>query len=274
MMETQTLTNPVNGHIRHIISCAAKNAEAAIVLIHGFGEHGERYAPMMEHFASHGISSLTIDLEGHGRSGDRRGVCKNYDILKADVTLAMDASRRAFPGVPQFLYGHSMGGGLVLNYGLNQSPDVAAYIISAPLIRPAKPVPRLLSGLVRILRGLSPRMTIDNAINGSKVSSILGEQAKYENDPLNHGKLGVGLAVDMIEGGEWVAANADQWEAPLLLLHARGDQLTDFSASQAFAAAADNCTFLPMEDCEHEMHNDVTRDQVYAAMTDFIKSHL
>jgi len=50
--------------------------------------------------------------------------------------------------------------------------------------------------------------------------------------------------------------------------------LTMFSASENFAQQASLCTFRPADKCEHEMHNDVTRDEIYAAMIDFIKAHL
>ena len=94
------------------------------------------------------------------------------------------------------------------------------------------------------------------------------------SDPLNHGNLGVGLAIGMVEGGEWILENAANWKPPLLIVHAREDQLTDFTASQAFAAKAQNCTFMPYEDCEHEIHNDCHRADVYKAASDFIEGHL
>ncbi len=274
MINTLKLKNPLNGHNRHGISCEAAQPLVAMVIIHGFGEHCERYRPMMTHLAAQGISSLAIDLEGHGRSDGKRGVCHNYDVLRADVTLALNETRKAFPDLPVILYGHSMGGGLVLNYGLQDAPDVKAYIASAPLIRPAEPVPGPLRVIVKILRRIAPNLTLGNAIDGSKVTTIPSEQQTYEQDPLNHGRLGVGLAVDIIEGGEWVAQNAGQWRVPLLLMHARTDQLTSFEASETFAGQASQCTFLPADNCEHEMHNDVTREDIYAAMTDFIKAQI
>lgn len=247
---------------------------AALSIIHGFGEHSGRYEHMMKALAEQGIASLAMDLEGHGRFADKKGVCRNYDILRADVDMSLAELGMRFPNVPQFLFGHSLGGGLVLNYGLQQSPDIKGFIVSAPLIVPADPISNGLRVLVRTLRRFMPGVTLSNPISGDKVSSIAAEREKYEKDPLNHGRLGVGLAQDMILGGEWVADNAEHWRAPLLLMHARADKLTSFAASEAFAHQAKNCTFLPMENCEHEMHNDVTRDAVYQSMIDFIKALL
>ncbi len=275
MSQTLELTNPVSAHKRHAIYDGPDKPRAVMLICHGFGEHCERYRPMMSHMKDHGIATLSLDQEGHGQSEGKRGVCHSYDILHADVDLLKAQAASQFPGVPVFLLGHSMGGGLVLNYGLKHGSDgLQGFIVTAPLIHPAEPIPGPLRIVVKMLRRIFPNVTLDNSISGDKVSSVPEEQEKYENDPLNHGRLGVGLAADIIEGGEWVAENAANWRAPLLLMHARQDKLTRFDSSVEFAAKAQNCTFIPFENCEHEVHNDVTRDQVYGEIIKFIEARI
>ena len=121
---------------------------------------------------------------------------------------------------------------------------------------------------------IAPKMSLGNKIDGSKISRLPAEQDAYLSDQLNHGNLGVGLAIGMVEGGEWVLENAQNWTQHLLIVHARDDQLTDFSASESFAAKAQNCTIIPYEDCEHEIHNDCHRADVYKSASDFIESHI
>lgn len=251
-----------------------KKAKAVMVITHGFGEHSGRYHPMAETLAAQGIAVISLDLEGHGKLTPKKGVVRSYDIFHADVSLLLDEARARFKDLPVFLYGHSMGGGLVLNYGLTKAPDVAGYLVSAPLIIPADPVPGALRAIVKLLRPLLPNMTIKNTVPGEYVSSIPEEQTRYENDPYNHGRLGLGLAADIIDGGEWVGDNAERWEAPLLLMHAKADKLTQFAATETFAAKAKNCTFMAMEYCEHEMHNDVVKDDIINAMAEFILERL
>ena len=156
----------------------------------------------------------------------------------------------------------------------HKPPKVSGYLVSAALIYPVKPVSGGLRTLVKIMRKIAPKMTIANDIVGHEVSSLPEMQESYANDSLNHRRLGVGLAVDIIEGGEWNAANAENWQAPLLIMHSRDDKLTQFAGSEEFATKAQNCTFLPLQDCEHEIHNDVSRDVVYGAMTEFIESQI
>ena len=90
------------------------------------------------------------------------------------------------------------------------------------------------------------------------------------DDPLNHGSMNAPLAVGMVEAGEAALSSAKNWDIPLLLMHAREDQLTDFAASMDFASRAKTCEFHSFDGVEHEMHNDSTRDEIYALMRDFI----
>jgi len=240
------LKNPLNNDARHGIYREAENPKAVMTIIHGFGEHSGRYHHMMDYFAGKGVSTLAIDLTGHGRSEGKHGVCLDYEFMRADVDLALLETRQRFPDIPHILYGHSMGGALVMNYTLKREPEnLAGVISSAPLLRLPKPVPGVLSAAVKLLRKTH-----------------------------NHGRLGVGLAQDMVEGGEGILENASAWKLPLLLMHSRDDQLTAFNGSEDFSKTAQNCTFIPYENCEHEMHNDVVRDDVYSRMSHFIEQKL
>ena len=254
---------------------AAKNPKAIMSLVHGFGEHSGRYAHMADYLNSKNISVVALDLRGHGRSEGRRGHCPDYSQLLGDVDALLTKSREIYADLPHIVYGHSMGGGIVLNHQLKSGgAGINAVIASAPFIKSAASISKPQRAIVKFLGKIAPKMSLGNKIDGSKISRLPAEQDAYLSDPLNHGNLGVGLAIGMVEGGEWVLENAQNWTQHLLIVHARDDQLTDFSASESFAAKAQNCTFIPYEDCEHEIHNDCHRADVYKAASDFIESHV
>ncbi len=268
-------TNLVDGTILRGHIWAAEKPKAFMSLVHGFGEHSGRYADMARYLNSKNISVVTLDLRGHGRSEGRRGYCPDYSQILGDVDALLAKSRETNPDIPHVLYGHSMGGGIVLNHQLKSGGSgISAVIASAPFIQPADSISAPQKVIVKLLGKITPKMSLGNKIDGSKISRLPNEQEAYLSDPLNHGNLGVGLAIGMVEGGEWILENAQNWTQPLLIVHARKDQLTDFAASQAFAAKAQNCTFIPYEDCEHEIHNDCHRADVYKAASDFIESHI
>ena len=246
------------------------NPVAVMTLIHGFGEHCGRYDHMASHLNANNIAVLSMDLRGHGQTEGKRGVVESYDHLISDVACLIKKSGQLYPNIPQYLFGHSMGGGIVLKYGLSQGDSLDGYLVSAPFILPAKPVPAVMRFIVRLLHRLLPRFAIANPIDGTKISSIKAEQDAYEADPLNHGTLGIGLAVNLVETGEDLLARAAEWKHPLLLWHAKQDQLTSFEATEKFETQAQNCKFTAFEDVEHEMHNDACRNQVYAMMVEYM----
>ena len=260
----------LRGHI-----WAAAKPKAVMNLVHGFGEHSGRYADMAANLNAKDISVVALDLRGHGQSDGARGYCPDYNLLLGDVDALLTKTRETYPDLPQILYGHSMGGGLVLNHQLKAGgSNMVCVIASAPFIKPAETIGGLQRIIVKLLGKLAPKITLGNKIDASKISRLPAEQEAYLSDPLNHGKLGVGLAIGMVEGGEWILDNAVNWNKPLLIVHAREDQLTDFAASQEFAAKIPSATFRPYDNCEHEIHNDCHRADVYKTATDFIESHI
>jgi polyhydroxyalkanoate synthase subunit PhaC len=94
----------------------SKGAEAAVLLVHGFGQN--RYAwhlpsrSLANHLAKAGFDVYNLDLRGHGRSralGGRRsrGV---FDYVDEDLPVAVEEVQRHAGGRPIFIVGHSLGG--------------------------------------------------------------------------------------------------------------------------------------------------------------------
>lgn len=249
-----------------------KAPKAVMSLVHGFGEHQGRYAPMIDFLNGQDIAVVTMDLRGHGTSEGRRGVCHNYNLMLDEVGAQLEKARRTFPQIPHYLYGHSMGGGIVLRYVSEPArvEGLAGVIASAPLLDLPKPLPKAQAMFVKFLRKIAPNAVLPNPIPGSQISTLPEEQARYEADVLNHGKLGAGLAVDMIENGNIVLSRARRISLPILIMHAKDDKLTASAASKDFASLAPDCALHIFENCEHEMHNDTARDKVYALMRDFM----
>jgi acylglycerol lipase len=255
----------------HAQHWTATMPHATMALVHGFGEHGARYAPMAAHLTAQGIQVIAIDLRGHGRSDGKRGVVASYDDFRADLSVLLAHARQLHADVkgPLVLYGHSMGGGIVLDHGLSAAPGVDGIIASAPLVALADPVPAPLALMAKLVAKIAPKAAMKQPIDGAKVSTLPEEQHKYVEDPLNHGQLGFKTALELVATGEALTENANLWSLPLLMMHSDQDQLTDFAASRDFAAAA-QAEFRAFTDVAHEMHNDTSRMAVYTLMTEFI----
>jgi len=247
---SQTDDLPLHGHI-FAPDCAAQDCRGVISLIHGYSEHGARYADMGRALNEAGIALITLDLRGHGLSGGKRGVIKNYPDFYGDVDALLAEARRRFPDIPHFLMGHSMGGGILFNY--RQARDLSqimGYIITAPLLRLAKPAPEILRPLMIILRKLAPNFAMNQKVSGKDISTLPEEAKAYADDPLVHGQLSPALALDMIDYGEAALEQAKAWSGPLLLMHGEADRVTDCSASIAFTKGFNMTIIYHLKACD------------------------
>lgn len=249
--------------------------KALLMIVHGLGEHSGRYDHMAEYMNAQGIGVIAIDLHGHGLSADKngkkRGLCSSMNLMHGDVDGLIETGRLTAPDTPQFLMGHSMGGGIVLSYMLeNSDAKLSGVIAQAPLIdSPDRPSNALIS-IMKFITKVAPNFRLKAKLEGHKISTLKSEQDKYKADPLNHLYLGGKLALAMFEAGDRISKGAENFpKLPLLLTHGTQDLLTDFGASQAFAKDA-GAKFIAYENSGHEVHNDLHRDKVYADLVDFI----
>ena len=253
----------------------AKDPVAAVSLVHGFGEHCGRYEKLAQHLVANNIAVVGVDLRGHGQTPGPRGVVKNYDAIHGDVRTLIEETARLYAGLPHFLFGHSMGGGLVLHHGMtSESDSLAGYLVSAPLILLKRYVPAPVHFAAKAIRPILPNGTVPIPVSGKNISTIPEEQDIYDNDPLHHNRLGFGLAVGMVNAGKNVLKNAESWNKPLRLWHSKADRITAYEATERFASKASNCQFTAFENVQHEMHQDKTRAEVFDLMVEFIASKL
>lgn len=90
-----------------------------LVLAHGLGEHARRYDHVAERLGSLGLVVFALDHHGHGRSGGKRLHAREMSEFTDDLDRLFDIATQAYPGLPVFLLGHSMGGAIALAYALD-----------------------------------------------------------------------------------------------------------------------------------------------------------
>ncbi|MCQ4637895.1 lysophospholipase [Anaerovorax odorimutans] len=231
-----------------------------VCIIHGIGEHAGRYDRMAAEMNRAGFSVLSMDLRGHGKSCGKRGHCAPRTEVKSDIDDLLSYAKQAYPNTPIILYGHSMGGNLVLDYRkrgtLNHLP--AAYIISAPWVELVRPVPGPLYAAVKLLSRIAPKFSIASGVSASDLGhkSSVGE---YEKDPLVHKKITALCAVEGFDIGSAMAEgrledNGGAAGKPMLLMHGTGDKVCSINGSKKIAAA-ENCEYIEWPGLYHEIHN-------------------
>lgn len=134
-------------------------SKAVVVLLHGLGEHIARYSVVAEVLVKAGFAVMGFDLRGHGRSGGRRGHTPSYEALLDDIDILLSRVADRYPRRPVFLYGHSLGGALAINYVLRRSPRIQGVIATAPWLRAVVEAPPLKAMLARMLEPILPTYT-------------------------------------------------------------------------------------------------------------------
>jgi len=254
-------------------------ARAAILLIHGFGEHGGRYNYLIDHLVPKGYVVHNFDLRGHGRSPGPRGHVDAWDELRDDVrafvatTVAANAGQP--PEIPYFLFGHSLGGLIALNYALQYPEGLRGVIASAPLLAQANLSPMLRLAALVLLR-VKPDFPIKTALDDRTISRDPAEVQRYRQDPLNHAigtpRLDQAIRTAIV----WTQMHAADLRLPLLLYHGVADLLVPIRGSRTFfdAVSIADKTWIEYAGGFHESHNDLDRAMVFDDLTRWLEAHL
>jgi alpha-beta hydrolase superfamily lysophospholipase len=239
-------------------------------IVHGLGEHCGRYAHLAEVLTRAGYAVLAFDLPGHGRSPGRRGHA-DYEILLDDVErLAGEVRARAADG-PAVLYGHSLGGAIVLACAIRRSLPLTALIASSPLLRLSSAPPRWKRAAGRIFRYVCPWVLFDTRLDPVALSHDPNAVRNHQQDPLVHHLVSAQLGESMLRAGEWLLTHADRLRVPTLVMHGGADTLTSSAASRQFAErAGSRCTLKVWDGFRHELQWEPEKDQVFAYMLDWL----
>ena len=248
---------------------------AVVAVVHGLGDHIARYAEVGETLTRAGFTLMGFDLRGHGRSGGRRGHTPSYETFLQDVDEQLGRIRAKHPRAPIFLYGHSMGGGIVLNYALRRRPKLKGIIATSPWLRRAARTPPLKEALARFLEPILPTYTENWGVTAQQLSRDPSAIRSYEGDDLAHGLVTVSTYRGCLVAGEWALAHASEFSLPLLLMHGTADPNTSWEASREFAESAGRkCRLRLWDGAYHELHHETMRKQVLGLMVRWMNGRL
>jgi alpha-beta hydrolase superfamily lysophospholipase len=242
-----------------------------VVLIHGFGEHSGRYLDgVVPFFNDLNWGVFAFDLVGHGKSGGRRGDCRDYEQLLGLVTRGFHTVRERMPGLPVVLFGHSMGGNLVLNTVLRGLANPEGVIASSPYLKLAFRPPAWKWQLGKLLEKVAPGVTVAAGLDPAGISRDPAEVKAYREDPLVHDRVSPRYSFPVIAAGEWALDHADSLTIPALLLHGTADPIIDPEGSRAFQRKS-SADLVVIEGGYHELHHDRDRNLYFDAIGDWVR---
>jgi len=252
-----------------------------VVLVHGLGEHIDRYDHVARRLNGLGFAVVGYDHRGHGRSPGQRGGMPTDGSLCADLGRVLYAARESFPG-PLVLLGHSLGGliaGRFVAEGLQSTPaawwrPVDALVMSSPALDPGTNAVQKL--LLAVVAPMLPNLAVNNGLKVDWISRDAGVVKAYAADPLVHDRVTGRLGLFVARQGPAVIAAAPGWKTPTLLMWAGSDRCVAPAGSAAFAAAAprDVVTVREWPGLFHEIFNEPEQGDVLKVLDDWLASHV
>ena len=231
-----------------------------VMVVHGLGEHGGRYANLVERLLAEGYAVYAIDHQGFGRSGGQRGHVNHFHDYAKDVHRLNALVRAEQPGQPIAVFGHSMGGLISLDYAQTYPMDVDYWVIQAPAVRAATST--LLVAILRLVNLLRPTFSMARP-GGGVISRDPEVVRRFEEDPLFVPVSTVRWLVEFLTAQKRVIAAVAATPSPLLMLQGTADSLVIPAATQEFFAqvSAPDKTLLIYEGYYHELHNDIGKEK-------------
>jgi len=245
--------------------------KALLCLIHGFGEHINRYQHLAAYFGKQQIGLIGFDLIGHGKSDGKRGVVRNYETFMQHISEFLLLVEAKFKDVPLFLYGHSMGGNLVATFSINYQPKLQGIIITSPWIQLAKQPPKIQVMMAEIIGSIFPNFTTPAKLNVADLSHDPTVGEKYLADPLVHNRMSGAMFVAIADAGEKVLKSASELPTPLLLMHGSADGITSATASENMAKKNKEIDFVLWENLRHELHNEIEKEKVLGKILSWVE---
>ena len=260
--------------LRGMINSPGTDIRAMIILVHGLGDHTGRYSGWVERFSAEGIGVTGLDLPGHGKSDGPRGVIRNYGQTNEMLDSLLKEYVMTFPGIPVFLYGHSLGGGIVLKYILERNPVINGAIISSPWLRLSFEPKKYKVILARIMSAVYPGFVQPSGLVIEHMSQDKEVVEAYRKDPLAHDKISAGLYASAIAAARYAFDNIHSLRVPMLMMHGSGDLLTSPEGSIELASGSDLIELKIWDGGFHELHNEPFREDVFNYIVSWINKYL
>jgi acylglycerol lipase len=234
-------------------------AWAALLLVHGLGEHAGRYDHVARQMAAAGIDVHAYDHRGFGASSGPRADVRRWSQFHDDLEARMDEARAASDGMPLTLYGHSMGGLIVLGYALAETaralPDLM--VLTSPGLDST--IAGWKRAVAPILGRIAPRIRIPNGFNAGDLSRDPDVDARLAADPLSltssTARLGAAGFAEQARVRALVAGGAPL-PVPTYVVHGSEDPIVPVDASEPLAAGRPNVTRRVYPGLRHETHNE------------------
>lgn len=242
---------------------AEQGPRRIVQIVHGYAEHGGRYAHVARALTARGAVVYADDHLGHGRSEGERALITDFEHVVDDLHTVSGIAKAEHPGLPLILVGHSMGGLLSGRFAERWPTEVAGVAFCGAVIGDWRWAREVLS------EPELPHIPFDPLA----LSRDPAVGAAYAADSLvYHGQYKRGLLEAEVVALDAFQRDIGRLVMPVLFLHGTDDPFVPWRRSlQAVRdMPTDDTTVHLIPGGRHEVLNEINRDEVIGYLVDWV----
>ncbi len=249
--------------------------KAVLMAIHGGLVHAGDYEIPALYFKEKNIATVAMDLRGHKQE---KIYIHDFNQYVEDTNELLQWIKNAYPDIPIFVMGHSMGGLIATHLGIKHAasdPRIKGYILSSPYYENAIKVPPIMIPLIKIFGKIIPKAVIpgpDLTDLLTRDPALTERHRKDAQEGLRSLKPTMRFGAELLKAQKWVKENFSSWNHPTFAVVAGADQVADSKEAERLLKSMDpsRLTYLVHPDNFHEnffeLNRQETFDKIYAWM--------
>jgi alpha-beta hydrolase superfamily lysophospholipase len=210
----------------------ASSPKASIVFLHGVGEHIGRYTPVFQALAAQGYSCYGFDQRGFGQSEGQRGHVHAFQDYVDDTARFIEQIVVKEDSRPLFLFGHSMGSIILLNYALQHAAGLKGLLVFSCPLQLASWFAVSGGFIAGLLSGVAPRLRIPSLIDLAELTDDPRVIDNFEHDPYRVENVTIGWLHQFTLARENIGRNAGRILLPSLICHGGNDRIAGVSGAR------------------------------------------
>eukprot|EP00762_Andalucia_godoyi_P002710 ANDGO_03340.mRNA.1 putative abhydrolase domain-containing protein DDB_G0269086 len=282
---------------RVIVPPSSGEILGTIVFVHGFGGSADNMGAnpphpflnsMFDQLIEARFRVFAYDHRCWGRSKGIRAYVPSVAYFLDDLEFLLNSPQFPFlqdREAPVILYGHSFGGQVVTNFGIELSNNlrhahVSAIIASCPWYALAFEPPKWKLVIGRLIGNCLPRMKLPS---GAKFEDF-ADRSPEELNALYEDGLGCKYVTAAVffgcqDAAKRIVENASEMTLPFFLVHGQRDKICDWKTSEiVYQSVSSKIKSLQLiENGMHDMHNCVDNSEYCVSIlnwtTEFVRSY-
>ncbi len=255
---------------------AVAPARGVVVIVHGLRDHSVRYDALAAALVKQGLTVYAQDLRGHGRSGGDRQRMDSMDELVADIHLEVTEAKKRNPGLPVFVFGHSLGGLISTTYAVKHGEELTGLVLSGPALKLLPGVSGGDKAGARLFSALIPGLKVQ-ALDDTEFVREAAAKKELAEDPLvDHANLPARSAAMALDAIDFIQAHLADVKVPFLVMHGTVDKATNLEGSVELSekAASTDKTLKKWEGAYHDLLHEPEGQQVIELVTSWVAARL